>query len=165
VSSAVRICLADYANPRHAAALVQLLDEYARDPMGGAQPLSDFAKTHVVAELCAIPNAFSLLAFAGETDDHPVGLANCLQGFSTFACKPLINIHDLAVTLASRGQGVGESLLAAVEQVARERGACKVTLEVLSGNASALRLYARSGFAGYVLEPAAGQATLMQKWL
>ena len=36
-------------------------------------------------------------------------------------------------------------MLALVEAMARERGACKLTLEVLQGNAPASRLYQRSG--------------------
>jgi ribosomal protein S18 acetylase RimI-like enzyme len=88
-----------------------------------------------------------------------------MQGFSTFACRPLVNVHDLAVAGAYRGQRIGERLLAFVETLARKRGACKLTLEVLSGNASAMRLYARAGFAQYELDPAAGQAGFMQKWL
>ena len=51
------------------------------------------------------------------------------------------------------------------ETLARERGACKLTLEVLSGNAGAMRLYQRAGFAHYQLDPAMGQAGFMQKWL
>ena len=163
-ADSIRICRADYANPQHAAALVALLDAYARDPMGGGEPLSDFARANVVAELARLPQAFSLLAFEGAGEDKPVGLANCLVGFSTFACKPLVNVHDLTVDAACRGRRIGERLLAQVETVARERGACKITLEVLSGN-PALRLYLRSGFAQYQLDPAAGQASLMQKWL
>jgi ribosomal protein S18 acetylase RimI-like enzyme len=165
MADAIRICLADYSNPSHAAALVSLLDAYARDPMGGGEGLSDFAKSHVVAELAKLPHAFSVLAFDGAGDDKQVGLVNCMQGFSTFACKPLVNVHDLAVASTHRGQRIGERLLAFVESLARERGACKLTLEVLSGNASAMRLYARAGFAKYALDPAAGQAGFMQKWL
>ena len=161
----IRICRADYANPRHAAALVGLLDAYARDPMGGGEGLSAYAKEHVVNELAKLPQAFSLLAFEGEGDDTPVGLANCMLGFSTFACKPLVNVHDLTVSAAYRGRHIGERLLMQVEEVARAHGACKITLEVLSGNASAMRLYVRSGFAQYQLDPAAGQAGFMQKWL
>jgi ribosomal protein S18 acetylase RimI-like enzyme len=164
-SPSIRVCQADYAKPQHAQALVLLLDAYARDPMGGGEPLSDFARTHVVAELAKLPQAFSVLAFDGAADETPVGLVNCMQGFSTFACKPLINVHDLAVAQAYRGQRIGERMLAFVEEVARQRGACKLTLEVLSGNASAMRLYARAGFVHYVLDPAAGQAALMQKYL
>lgn len=161
----IRICRAEYANPGHAKALVSLLDAYARDPMGGGEGLSEFTKAHVVAELAKLPQAFSLLAFDGESDDLPVGLANCMLGFSTFACKPLINVHDLAVAAAYRGRRIGERLLAQAEAIGRAHGACKMTLEVLSGNAAAMRLYARSGFARYQLDPAAGQASFMQKWL
>lgn len=164
IPDGIRIGRADYANPRHAAALVSLLDAYARDPMGGGEALSDFAKANVVSELAKLPQAFSLLAFDGEGDETPVGLANCMLGFSTFACKPLVNVHDLTVAAACRGRRIGERLLAEVERVARAHGACKVTLEVLSGN-PALRLYVRSGFAQYQLDPAAGQAGFMQKWL
>lgn len=161
----IRLCCADYGNPRHAKALVALLDEYARDPMGGGEALSQNARQNVVNELAKIPGAFSVLVFDGDGEEIPVGLANCLQGFSTFACKPLINVHDLAVSRSYRGQRIAERMLAFVEDVAHQRGACKVTLEVLSGNASAMRLYTRVGFANYELDPAAGQARLMQKWL
>jgi len=165
VSNAIRIVQADYGNLQHAEAIVLLLDAYARDPMGGGQSLSAFACQHLVVELSKLPNAFSLLAFDGSADDRPVALVNCMQGFSTFACKPLINVHDLAVMPGYRGQRIGERLLDRVAQIARQRGACKVTLEVLSGNASAMRLYQRAGFAAYTLDPEAGQALLLQKWL
>ena len=56
-------------------------------------------------------------------------------------------------------------LVATPHDLARARGCCKLTLEVLSGNALAMRSYARFGFANYQLDPAAGQAVLMQKWL
>lgn len=161
-SSGLSVCRADYQNPGHARALVALLDAYAQDPAGGGAPLSEFAKTHLVAELAARPQAFSVLAFA---DDQPVGLVNCIEGFSTFACRPLVNIHDVAVLPSHRGQRVAEAMLAMVETIARERGACKLTLEVLQGNASAIRLYQRTGFAAYQLDPALGQAQFFQKWL
>jgi hypothetical protein len=46
-----------------------------------------------------------------------------------------------------------------------KRGACKLTLEVLSGNAPALRAYEREGFEGYQLDPAFGHAVFLQKKL
>jgi ribosomal protein S18 acetylase RimI-like enzyme len=165
MADAVHICRADYANPVHARALVAVLDAYARDPMGGGEGLSDFAKAHVVAELAARPQAYSVLAFADSTQAQPVGLVNCIEGFSTFACRALVNVHDVAVLASYRGQGVAERMLALAEDIARQRGACKLTLEVLSGNAGAVRLYQRVGFANYELDPAAGQARFMQKWL
>ena len=158
----VSVCRADYANPIHAAALVDLLDAYAQDPMGGGQALSAFAKANLVQALAARVQAFSVLAFDG---DKPVGLVNCIEGFSTFACRPLVNVHDVAVLAGYRGQRIAEKMLTLAEAVARERGACKMTLEVLQGNAFAIRLYERTGYAGYQLDPAMGQARFLQKHL
>ncbi|MFM7330601.1 MAG: GNAT family N-acetyltransferase, partial [Brachymonas sp.] len=78
---------------------------------------------------------------------------------------PLINIHDIVVHRDWRGQGLGQMLMQAVEQEARQRNACKITLEVLTGNSVATKSYERFGFAPYALDPKAGTATLMQKWL
>jgi len=151
-----------YDNPAHAAALVNLLDAYARDPAGGGAPLSDFACDNLIGELAARPFVFSVLAFDGDT---PVGLINAIEGFSTFACRPLVNVHDVVVALGHRGRGIAARMFAEVESIAHERGACKLTLEVLDGNASARALYQRLGFAAYRLDPAMGHAQFMQKWL
>lgn len=162
---ALHLCLADYGNAAHAAAVLAMLDAYARDPMGGGEGLSEFARTHLIAAMAARPQMFSVLAFDGAGEQSPVGLVNCIEGFSTFACKPLVNIHDLVVHQNYRGRQLGERLIRFVEDIARTRGACKLTLEVLSGNGPAMRLYERTGFAQYVLDPAAGQARFLQKWL
>jgi len=151
-----------YDDPAHAAALVDLLDAYARDPAGGGEPLSDFARANLVDELAARPFIFSVLAF---DDDTPVGLVNAIEGFSTFACRPLVNVHDVVVLPSHRGRGIAAQLFAEVEAIARERGACKLTLEVLSGNRAARGLYERLGFDDYRLDPAMGHAQFMQKWL
>ena len=161
----IHICRVDYADPVHASALVSLLDAYAHDPMGGGAGLSDYAKTHVVAGLASRPQAFSVLAFAQNEDQMPVGLVNCIEGFSTFAAKPLVNVHDVIVLPDWRGRGVAGAMLEAVVQIARDRGACKLTLEVLSGNQKALRTYAKLGFDAYQLDPEAGTAQFLQMWL
>ncbi len=159
---ALHVVRADYAAPAHAAALLELLDHYARDPAGGGAPLSDYAKAHLVAALAARPFVFSVLAFDG---DAPVGLINAVEGFSTFACKPLVNIHDVVVRETHRGRGIAARLFAEAEAIARARGACKLTLEVLSENRAARGLYAKLGFDDYRLDPAMGEARFMQKWL
>jgi ribosomal protein S18 acetylase RimI-like enzyme len=158
----IRIVQADYAHATHAQALVAMLDAYASDPAGGGEGLSDFAKTNLVSELAARPQAYSVLAFDGE---QPVGLVNCIEGFSTFKCQPLVNVHDVAVLASHRGRRIAELMLAEAERIARERGACKLTLEVLTGNAPAYKLYQRIGFEGYQLDPSMGTASFMQKWL
>ena len=154
--------LARYADPADAAALVMLLDAYASDPAGGGEPLSEFARQHLVSELASRPQAFSVLAF---DQGLPVGLVNCIEGFSTFACKTLVNIHDVAVLGSHRSRGVGKLLMQEAESQARARGACKLTLEVLSGNRPARKLYEALGFADYQLDPTMGHACFMQKWL
>ena len=75
-----------------------------------------------------------------------MGVAVCFRGFSTFAGRPLINIHDLAVTSEHRRKGVGRALIEEVFRRARDAGCAKVTLEVLDRNVTAKRLYKRMGF-------------------
>ena len=158
----IEIVLADYRNAGHSAALVDLLDSYARDPAGGGMALDADVRAGLPAALAARPQAFSVLAYDGA---QPVGLINCIEGFSTFACKPLVNVHDVVVLASHRGRRVAQRMFERVEQEARARGACKLTLEVLSGNAPALRSYEREGFASYQLDPAFGHAVFLQKKL
>jgi len=72
---------------------------------------------------------------------------------------------DIVVHAGARGQGIARALLGWAEQRARELGCCKLTLEVLSNNTRALAAYERAGFAPYVLDPAAGHALFLQKYL
>lgn len=164
--STITVRLADYADAVDAARVVALLDSYARDPMGGGKPLAADVRERLVPGLAAHGGAFSLLAFAkGVGGAEAVGLANCITGYSTFAGRPLVNIHDMAVLPAARGRGVGRALMLAVEDEARRRGACKVTLEVLSGNTAARALYASLGYGDYALDPEAGTALFWDKKL
>jgi ribosomal protein S18 acetylase RimI-like enzyme len=152
----------DYQNPLHRQALVMLLDAYAQDPMGGGEALASDVKERLCDDLAARKDAASFIAWQG---DAPVGLINCIEGYSTFKARPLMNIHDIAVLPGHRGQGIGQALLGAAQRHARHRGCCKLTLEVLTGNARALKSYLDFGFEAYALDPAAGQASFMQKWL
>lgn len=153
---------ADLSNPNHAQTVVRLLDEYAQGGMGGGLGLSAFAKENLAAELRKRAGVYVILAFAGG---EPAGLAICFEGFSTFACRPLLNIHDLVVSKPYRGLGLSKKLLAKAEETARSLGCCKLTLEVLEGNAIAQAAYRSCGYAGYELDPAAGKALFWQKKL
>ena len=158
----VEVVRARYDDPAHAAALVGLLDASARDPAGGGEPLTGFARENLVRALAARPFVFSVLAFDGGA---AVGLVNAIEGFSTFACQPLVNVHDVMVVESHRGRGIAARMFAEVETIARARGACKLTLEVLDGNHAARALYQKLGFAAYQLDPALGHARLLQKWI
>ena len=158
----IRTQLADYHNPEQARALISLLNAYAEDPAGGGTSLPEETRTRLTGALAEFPGAFSVLAYHEET---PVGLVNCFMGFSTFAAQPLVNIHDVVVLSAFRQQGIAQQMLTHVEQVARERGCCKLTLEVLAHNQPARTAYEHFGFHGYELGPELGGALFFQKKL
>lgn len=155
----------DFQKDTHCQAIWQLMNHYACDSMGGGQPLPDSQQHRLLMQLAdwqATRHAVILLAWQ---DDQAMGLLNAFEGFSTFAAQPLLNIHDLVVHPDVRGQGIGRQLLQAAEAIARERGYCKITLEVLSGNHTAQALYGREGYAAYVLDQAMGAAQFWQKSL
>lgn len=152
----------DFSNPDHGHQVLAMLNDYASGPMGGNAPLPAYAQQNLIAELARRPTAHALLA---RIDGQAAGVAIYLEGFSTFACRPLINLHDLGVSPRFQGQGVGKQLLSALEDRARQMGCCKITLEVVEGNAVAQGLYRKVGFEGYVLDDTTGRAMFWQKKL
>ncbi len=151
---------ADLGRSDHQAAVLSMTDAYSRDPFGDGKPLDPATRERLIPGLRRHPTTLIFLAFDG---DRPVGEAVCFTGFSTFAARPLVNIHDLVVIPASRGGGGGRGLLGAVERRARELGCCKLTLEVLDRNERALGAYTRFGFARYTLQEGAGEAIFLTK--
>jgi ribosomal protein S18 acetylase RimI-like enzyme len=166
LAESLKVRRVTYDDPTDCAALLKLMDVYARDPMGGGVPLSAEVKERLCPDLSSNPSAISFIAWRdGDGKQEAIGLINCFIGYSTFKARPLLNIHDIVVLPECRSQGVGQALLAAAEVEARERGCCKLTLEILSGNTQAMASYARFGFEPYTLDPKAGQASFMHKWL
>ena len=153
---------ADPADASHAQAIVGLLDSYAAGLQGGGEGLSDEVKTRLPSALAARPTAHIFLALQGT---EPAGLVICFEGFSTFQCRPLLNIHDVIVAEKFRGLGLSKRLLAAVESHAIRLGCCKLTLEVLEGNTIAQAAYRSLGFDGYQLDPTLGKALFWEKKL
>jgi GNAT superfamily N-acetyltransferase len=164
-AASLSIIEADLARPEHAAAVLAMLDAYSADPMGDGHPLSAKARAGVIAGLRAHPTTLVLLAFHDAAPSGVAGMATCFRGFSTFAAKPLINVHDFYVVPELRGRGVGRALLAAVERKARESGCCKLTLEVLENNTPARRLYESCGFVQAQHTEEAGPALFMWRLL
>jgi ribosomal protein S18 acetylase RimI-like enzyme len=76
-----------------------------------------------------------------------------------------VNIHDVIVIKAFRKQNISQLMLDKVEQVAKAKGCCKLTLEVLEGNTVAQNSYFKFGFAGYELDSKMGNAMFWQKAL
>lgn len=156
------IVVADLKKPIHADAVVYLLNEYAKDEMGGGSELPEFVKKNLVPELQKRSQVFAILAFV---QNEPAGLAICIEGFSSFACMPLLNVHDMVVVPKFRGRGLSQKLLAKAEELAKERKCCKITLEVLEGNKVAQSAYRNFGFEAYELDPKMGKAMFWQKKL
>lgn len=166
MSESVKVRRVSFGDPADCDALLNLMDVYASDPMGGGVPLSAEVKERLCGDLAGNPGAVSFIAWReGAAPPLAIGLINCFLGYSTFKASPLLNIHDIVVLPEYRRQGVGQALLAAAEAAARERGCCKLTLEILSGNTRAMASYTRFGFEPYTLDPKAGQASFMHKWL
>lgn len=156
----ILVLQASYSNPVHAEAIGQVLDHYAQDPMGGGHSLSADLLQQLPAELAKRPHAFSVLAFVGG---EPAGLVNCFEGFSTFACRPLVNVHDVVVMGRFRGLGLSQKMLQKVEEIARQRGCCKLTLEVLEGNTVAKAAYRKLGFDETTFDPTLGNMLFWSK--
>lgn len=175
----------DFNNTQQTDELLSLLNAYALDPMGGGEPLPEATQAVLIQEMAKRDGVYSFIAYHQRVNDrdtntdvstnantnantnasaHPsknrqaVGLVNCVEGFSTFAAKPLCNIHDIAVLPEYRGQGIAQALMRQVCEYAKQRGCCKVTLEVLTGNTRARNAYRAFGFAPYQLDPTLGSA-------
>ena len=156
----VRFIKADLNDPQHQEAILTMLNIYAMDPMGDGKELSENVRTNLIPGLRKHPTSVVILAMH---NDEPVGIAICFLGFSTFAAKPLLNIHDFCVAPSSRGQGIARDLLAAVEREAKDSDCCKLTLEVQERNHQARRVYRNFGFAPSRYAEEAGDALFLSK--
>ena len=151
----IEIVEGDLGCPEHANAVILLMDEYSRDPMGAGKALPSHVRENLVSELKRRDAIHIIIAFSAGV---PAGLVVCIEGFSTFACRTLLNIHDVIVSRDHRGQGVCKRMLEEAELLARKIDCCKITLEVLEGNAIAQNAYKSFGFSGYELDPEMGRA-------
>ena len=93
-SAPIRIVEADLSLPAHQEAVLAMVDAYSRDAMGDGKPLDQDVRAQLIPGLKRHPTTLIFLAF---DDDQPVGAAVCFIGFSSFAAKPLVNIHDFVV--------------------------------------------------------------------
>ena len=154
---AVQTRLLDKQSADDMALLTSLVDSYAQDNMGGGHTLHPAVRQRLGTAFAGHTSTFALVA---EENGTACGVAVCVLGFSTFYAMPLVNLHDLAVLPAARGKGIGRILLAGVEDEAKRRGACKVTLEVRPDNLIARNLYEAMDFE---LSALGGQAYLMME--
>ncbi len=132
-----------FDDPTDARQYVELLDAYARDPMGGGTALPDQVRERLPGDLASHPSAYGLFA---EIDAAPVGFATCFLGYSTFRAQPLLNIHDIAVLPKWRGRSIARQLLDGIIELAHSLDCCRITLEVREDNPRAQSVYRAAGF-------------------
>ncbi|TWT80861.1 putative acetyltransferase [Planctomycetes bacterium CA13] len=165
MNASFNIVRLNYDNPFHTKGIVGLLAEYAGDPAIGSPGLAEEAKGRLIDEMAKRPGVVALLAVDGSSHSQGqvVGAAICVESFSTFAAKSVLNIHDIMVSKAFRGRGVGKLLIEAVEQLAIETDCAKITLEVYENNRVARGLYEASGFGSLEAKAGLGQTYFLTK--
>lgn len=87
----------------------------------------------------AIPGSYNIVAVR---DEEPVGMASGVPG----ARDGVVELISMWVDPRARGKHVGDRLMRAVEEWARERGSESLRLAVVPGNEQAVGLYRRNGF-------------------
>jgi GNAT superfamily N-acetyltransferase len=120
----MQLKLADYKTDKDPAAIEMLMTHSSMDPMGGGEPLPNEVLSNLRNTLATIPNGSIILIYDEQSS---VALATALQGFSTFKCQLLLNIHDVIVLPEYRGCGLAKRLVAELESLAVHRGCCKLT--------------------------------------
>ena len=94
----------------------------------------------------AAPSDDGLLLRATR-DGEPVGFATLYWTFSSVSATEVVLLNDLFVAESARGTGAGRALLDAAAAAAREHGAATLTWQTAPDNATAQRLYDRTGAA------------------
>jgi ribosomal protein S18 acetylase RimI-like enzyme len=79
-------------------------------------------------------------------DGEPAGLIALARPTTLESHRHVLEVIDLAVAPAHQRQGIGRTLLEAAAELARSRGARRLTLRVLSSNPGARALYEDCGF-------------------
>ena len=95
------------------------------------------------------------VAFDGDT---PIGMAGLLRQTGVKK-QHKGTLWGMYVAPSVRGQGVGESLVAAILDHAKAEGLEQVLLTCMRGNGPAVRLYERMGFIQFGIEPNALKAS------
>ena len=124
----IKVFKADIHDEEVGKEILRLLSAYALDHQGGGEDLTGYCKENLLNELRRRSNTSHI--FFAAIDGVNVGISTTFEGFSTFAAKSLLNIHDFAVCPEFRRKGVGKAMMAYIEEFARSRGYCKLTLEV-----------------------------------
>jgi GNAT superfamily N-acetyltransferase len=129
--------------------LEEIMEHHGIDPPGHERLAS------IVSRIIAAPDHCFLLAEAAEGDPAPaasagsaagargriVGMCALLFTLSTWSAAPVCELQDVVVTAAHRRGDVGRGLIAAAEDIARERGCAHLQLLAESWNLAGHAFY------------------------
>lgn len=130
------------AGPEDLPTVARLLGEF-RDWWGKSEP-ADEAIEADVRRIHEGGDGEYLIAEDGTGE--PAGVAQLRFRWSVWTSAPDCWLEDLYVRQSSRGEGIGRMLVDGAMEVARERGARRIELDVNADNEAALALYVASGF-------------------
>ena len=123
------------------AAIAQLFDAYRQF----YQYPPDLALANrYIAE--RIEKADSLILLAQDASAQALGFCQLYPTFCSLEAKPIYALYDLYVAPGARGAGIGNLLLLAAEQSAREHGMCRLDLTTAKTNLPAQAAYEALGW-------------------
>ena len=93
-----------------------------------------------------IEKADSLILLAQDASAQALGFCQLYPTFCSLEAKPIYALYDLYVAPAARGAGIGNLLLLAAEQSAREHGMCRLDLTTAKTNLPAQAAYEALGW-------------------
>jgi ribosomal protein S18 acetylase RimI-like enzyme len=143
----VDVWICDFADVDDRAAFARLMAGFAAEPVSGSPELGEVHFGGVADDLARRAGTLVLLAARAESEQAE-GVLIAFEGYSSFARAQLFNIHDVHVTPAARGMGVGTAMVEMLAELGRVHRFEKITLEVAATNTGAIRLYRRLGFTG-----------------
>ncbi len=93
-----------------------------------------------------IEKADALILLAQDASAQALGFCQLYPTFCSLEAKPIYALYDLYVAPAARGAGIGNLLLLAAEQSAREHGMCRLDLTTAKTNLPAQAAYEALGW-------------------
>jgi len=121
--------------------VAQLFDAYRQ--FYEYPPDLNLASTYIAQRL---QKRESVVLLARDAEGRAMGFCQLYPTFCSLEAQPIYALYDLYVAPAARGAGVGNQLLLAAEQTARDHGMCRLDLTTAKTNLPAQAAYEALGW-------------------